>query len=256
MPPPPKPATSAHHQKHKTPPHHQKPNTSPQHHLKPTTTQHQLPVHHKKQPSHVQRKPPQRLALPPPSPPTHILPSALIANSLLEEEDSFSENSFPEATISEGPFSEGSFSADAQSPYLLPSPSLPVPHSHEWQPSDVASDILENNAESAVETSSESLMGEGGLNLQGTISTSPSIASTDLIELPKATNEGVKIENVERTKKKKDKTRKKNKWNKNKKKVPSPVISYKVSSQRFQQLKAAMVNKGEKDILRSNFSDF
>ena len=120
----------------------------------------------------------------------------------------------------------------------------------------MASDILENNAESAVETSSESLMGEGGLNLQGTISTSPSIASTDLIELPKATNEGVKIENVERTKKKKDKTRKKNKRKKNKKKVPSPVISYKVSSQRFQQLKAAMVNKGEKDILRSNFSDF
>ena len=189
MPPPPKPATSAHHQKHNTPPHHQKPNTSPQHHLKPTTTQHQLPVHHKKQPSHVQRKPPQRLALPPPSPPTHILPSALIANSLLEEEDSFSEDSFPEASISEGSFSEDSFSADAQSPYLLPSPSLPVPHSHEWQPSDVASDILENNAESAVETSSESLMGEKGLNLQGTISTSPSIASTDLIELPKATNE-------------------------------------------------------------------
>ena len=82
------------------------------------------------------------------------------------------------------------------------------------------------------------------------------IQETSRQELPKATNEGVKIEDVERTKKKKDKTRKKNKRKKNKKKVPSPVISYKVSSQRFQQLKAAMVNKGEKDILRSNFSDF
>ena len=61
--------------------------------------------------------------------------------------------------------------------------------------------------------------------------------------------------NVDRYKKKKEKTRKKNKKKKkkNKKKVPSPVISYKVSSKRFQQLKAAMVNKGEKDILRLDF---
>ena len=59
--------------------------------------------------------------------------------------------------------------------------------------------------------------------------------------------------NVDRNKKKKEKIRKKNKKKKNKKKVPSPVISYKVSSKRFQQLKAAMVNKGEKDILRLDF---
>ena len=82
-------------------------------------------------------------------------------------------------------------------------------------------------------------------------SSSYTSASTDLIELPKATNEGVRVANVDRNKKKKEKNRKKNKKKKNKKKkVPSPVISYKVSSKRFQQLKAAMVNKGEKDILR------
>merc|ERR1712228_60466 len=62
---------------------------------------------------------------------------------------------------------------------------------------------------------------------------------------------GVRVADVDRNKKKKEKIRKKNKKKKNKKKkVPSPVISYKVSSKRFQQLKAAMVNKGEKDILR------
>ena len=60
--------------------------------------------------------------------------------------------------------------------------------------------------------------------------------------------------NVDRNKKKKkEKNRKKNKKKNKKKKVPSPVISYKVSSKRFQQLKAAMVNKGEKDILRLDF---
>ena len=63
----------------------------------------------------------------------------------------------------------------------------------------------------------------------------------------------MRLTNVERNKKKKEKNRKKNKRKKNKKKVPSPVISYKVSSKRFQQLKAAMVNKGEKDILRLDF---
>ena len=138
-----------------------------------------------------------------------------------------------------------------------------MPHSR--RPSDVASDILQNNAESPEKTSSE----EGGesLNLEKSSSLSSSSssslssslssssytsASTDLIELPKATNEGVRVANVDRNKKKKEKSRKKNKKKKNKKKkkVPSPVISYKVSSKRFQQLKAAMVNKGEKDILR------
>ena len=139
-----------------------------------------------------------------------------------------------------------------------------MPHSR--RPSDVASDILQNNAESPEKTSSE----EGGesLNLEkssslsssssssSSLSSSPSTsASTDLIELPKATNEGVRVANVDRNKKKKEKSRKKNKKKKNKKKkkVPSPVISYKVSSKRFQQLKAAMVNKGEKDILRFFF---